>query len=572
LENRVEADDFFSEIWPDGCDTTVPRKIDLLVMPEDHVPSIAIIFQRHAAIASLPAELRSRHAGAAARQTLRMAVGTLPRPSACAADPKQLFERHSGMLAGRPFGRCGPPTSIFDSHLAGLADTLWDLTQAVPAPSSSKVAWALKFFILGISFHENETEMEEMVWLLIDELLCEGRPGAHGLGWIYELKKQKGPEGDPEAQSIANYEKLLADETTMYGKIQDRSHLPTILISQAGPQLNIAVVIYAQVILVDQLFSINLRDRIDIDDQVLMLAQLVTCLSNTGAELSDYYNGLHQATVPAPVSPLVTSALHLPAPASAATPYLLLSDDLGLKFLYKLSWITGEALNFDDETDQHENNCHAVFVALGGGIRGIPLEEEVIVKFTKRYNTTAHTKLAALGLALKLYCHAAIHGGLLMTMMKKVVGHTAFCWRSLNTATPLPSSIYTNIDTAIRELHSHDLVFGDLRLPNIMIRERDGNGRRTQGYVGNADVSSRSDGASADAGNRGEAVKDSNNGEHDDFCALLIDFDWPAEDGVGRYPATISMSEDWAPGVGPHGVMHKAHDLYLVDRLHQICQ
>ncbi|KAF8191638.1 hypothetical protein K438DRAFT_2018362 [Mycena galopus ATCC 62051] len=589
IVNRIGPLTRMGEIWPTGCDTDPegPETVQLLVIPEE-------VVTRHTAIASLPAELLPRYAGAAARKTLRMAVGTLPRPSACAADPKQLFE-HSGTLAGRPFGRCGPPTSIFDNHLAGLADALRDLTQAVPAPSSSKVAWALKFFILGIGFHENETEMEQMVWSLIDELLREGKwqqnidggaPWAHGPGWIYELKKQKGPEGDPEAQSIADYEKLLADETTMYGKIRDRSRLPTILISQAGPQLDIAVVIYAQVILVDQLFSINLRDGIDVDEQVLTLARLATCLTNTGAELRDYYNGLRQAT--APVSPLVASALHLPAPASATPPHSLLSDDLGLKFLYKLSRITGEALNFDDETDRHENNRHAVFVALGGGIRGIPLGEEVVVKFTKRYNMIAHTKLAALGLAPKLYYHAAIRGGLLMTVMEKVAGTTAFRWRSLNADTRLPSSIYTDVDTAIRELHSHDLVFGDLRLPNIMVRvgERDGNGNdnggKAQSY-GGADASPQSDRGSARAGSRREAAEGSNNASERDgepaksdggdlnFRALLIDFDWAAQDGVGRYPATISMSAGWAPGVSSYGLMYKAHDLYLLHMLRQQC-
>ncbi|KAJ6567255.1 hypothetical protein DFH09DRAFT_455714 [Mycena vulgaris] len=546
-----------------------------------------------AAVASLPVDLRSRHAGAVARQTLITTVGTLPKPFTCGSDPKQLFE-HAGTLAGRPFGRCGPPTSIFDSHLAGLADALRDLTQAVPVPRSSKVAWALKFFIVAVGFHDDEAEMGELVRPLLDELfgggewqesIEGGRPGAHGLGWIYELKMQKGLGGDPEAQSIADCEKLLADKT-MYGTIRDRSRLPTILISQAGPQLDIAVMIYAQDVLVDQLFSINLRYGIDVDEQVLTLARLATCLNNTWEVLSHYYHGLRQAT--APVSPLVASALHLPDPASATPPHSPLCDDLGLKFLYKLSQITGEPLNPDDETDWRMNTRHAVFVALGGGIGGIP-PEEVVVKFSKRYNTTAHAKLAALGLAPKLYYHAAVRGGLLMTVMEKVVGTTAFRWLWLNSTTRLPSSIYTDVNAAIEELHSVDLVFGDLRLPNIMIRvgERDGNangnGGKAQGR-GDADASPRSDRGSADAGSRGEAAegRSNNAGERDgepadsdsgglNVRALLIDFDWAAKDGVGRYPATISMSVEWSPAVDPHGLMHKAHDLYCLDLLRQRC-
>ncbi|KAJ7928798.1 hypothetical protein B0H13DRAFT_965067 [Mycena leptocephala] len=264
-----------------------------------------------------------------------------------------------------------------------------------------------------------------------------------------------------------------------------------------------------------------------------------------------------------PVSPLLASALHLPSPASATSPHSLLSEDLGLKFLYKLSQITGELLNLDDEIDQRVNTRHAVFVALGGGIGGIP-PEEVVVKFTKRYNTAAHTKLAALGLAPKLYYHAAVRGGLVMVVMEKVVGSTAFRWLSLNDTTQLPLSVYTDVEAAVKELHEVDLVFGDLRLPNIMIRveERDGNGNGSGGKAqgGDADTSPRND--------RGSADSDSDSGVR----ALLIDFDWVAKDGVGRYPATISTSEEFSPAVDPYGLMHKAHDLYCLNLLRRRCK
>ncbi|KAJ7468484.1 hypothetical protein FB451DRAFT_1256371 [Mycena latifolia] len=573
LENRIEVDDFVSDIWPNGPDLTTPRKLELLIMPEE-----AVI--RRAAIASLPVDLRSRHAGAEARQTVTTRVGSLPRSSACSSDPKQLFE-HAGTLAGRPFGRCGPPTCIFDSHLAGLADALRDLAQAVPVPTSAKVAWAFKFFVVAVNFYNNEAEMEKMVRPLLNDLLDGGqwqhsidggRPEAHGPGWIYELKMQKGLGGDPEAQSIADCEKLLADGKTTYGKLCDRSRLPTILISQAGPQLDIAVAIYAQVVLVDQLFSINLRDGIDVDDQILTLARLATCLTNAGAALSLYYNGL-QAT--APVSPLLSSALHLPAPASATPPHSLLSDDLHLQFLYKLSQITGEPLNHDDEIDRHANTRHAVFVALGGGIGGIP-REEVIVKFTKNYNIATHTKLAALGLAPQLYYHAAIRGGLLMIVMEKIVGTTAFRWLQLRNTTHLPLSVYTDIHTAISALHSDDLVFGDLRLPNIMIRmgEQDGNGNGNDGNEqghGDGDASPRSDRGSADAGSSGEDPQGSSTSGDINVRAVLIDFDWTAQEGVGRYPATISTSVEWAPAVDPHGLMSKDHDSHSLRLLRQKC-
>ncbi|KAJ7928799.1 hypothetical protein B0H13DRAFT_1966242 [Mycena leptocephala] len=219
LENRIELDDCVSHMWPNGCDQSDSVKMDILIMPEEVVTSL--MFR-----ASLPADLRSRHPGFVARQTLAKTMGTLPRPSASGSDPKQLFE-HAGTLAGRPFGRCGPPASIFDSHLAGLADALRDLALAVPVPSSSKVAWALKFFIAALGFYNDEAEIVENVRPLLVELfdysewhesIEGGRDLTHGAGWIYELKTQKGLGGDPEAQSIADYEKLLADKMTMVAR------------------------------------------------------------------------------------------------------------------------------------------------------------------------------------------------------------------------------------------------------------------------------------------------------------------------------------------------------------------
>jgi serine/threonine protein kinase len=213
------------------------------------------------------------------------------------------------------------------------------------------------------------------------------------------------------------------------------------------------------------------------------------------------------------------------------------------------------------------NTRHAVFVALGGGIGGIP-PEKVVVKFTKRYNTAAHTKLAALGLAPKLYYHAAVRGGLFMVVMEKVVGSTAFRWLSLNGTTRLPLSVYTDVEAAVKELHEVDLVFGDLRLPNIMIRveEQDGNGNGGKAQGGDVDTIPPNGQGSANTGSRSKADSDSG------VRALLIDFDWVAKDGVGRYPATISTSQEFSPAVDPYGLMHKAHDLYCLDLLQKRCK
>ncbi|KAJ7723447.1 hypothetical protein DFH07DRAFT_971548 [Mycena maculata] len=508
--DKVGGEDFMKQHWPHGGDTTLPNiEFDLLIVPEEVVNALT-------AIASLPSDLKPRYLGATgAILSYGLTISsTLPTPSTCASDPRQLFE-FTATLAGRPF-RCGPPTSIFDTHLAGLADALRNLEHCVAHPSTSMIQWACKFFRAAINFYQDDNLMETEIRPLLDEILKDGKwqklftggkPEAHGPGWLYESKKQKGIGGDPEVQSIANFQKLLAsDGSTMYGELRDQSRLPTILISQAGSQLDIAVGVFAQVLLVDHLFSINLRDGHDLEAQILTLARLATCLSLTGQDLHHYYQQEIALRAVAPVSSTFTSSLHLPAPASA---HSLHTAPLGLNFLYKLSRVTGLPVDLHDETDRVANTRHAIFVALGTGENDIPTE----------------------GLAPNLYYHTAVRGGLTMLVMEKIDGSTAFRWLSNKQAdTRLPLSVYTDVKRAIDRLHSLGFVFGDLRLPNIMIRNGGGEAH-----------------------------------------ALLIDFDWTAPEGVGRYPATISTSREWAPGVEPNGLMDKGHDLFPLDLLHKNC-
>ncbi|KAJ7770714.1 hypothetical protein B0H16DRAFT_1306652 [Mycena metata] len=441
----------------------------------------------------------------------------LPSPSQCASDPRRLFE-HSGTLAGRPFGRGGLPTALFDGHLAGLVDDLDDLKTAVPEPSPAMVSWALQYLQVAVGFDSKEAVMEAKLRPLLDHILPDaqwqqsiqgGKPEAHARGGIFELKNESGIGGDPQAQSIADYEKLIADPTTMWGKLKNKSCLPTVLITQAGPLLDVSVAVCAGEVLVDHLFNISLRYKpFGLADQVKTVARLATCLKKTLDGLSRYYTNLLETTAAADMTTsdaiITTSALHLPAPV-------------------------GKPVDPTDPTDREANMHHAVFVALGRGVTQKIPKDEVVIKFTESYNADAHRALAELGLAPKLHFHGHVRGGLQMIVMEKVVGCTAFAHVSKHGA--LPRRVYHDISRAITTLHSLDLVFGDLRLPNIMIREQEANGR----------------------------------------VALLVDFDWAAVEREGLYPATIAKTGEWALGVAPNGPMLQEHDLYCLERLDQKC-
>ncbi|KAI0345449.1 hypothetical protein BDW22DRAFT_1352907 [Trametopsis cervina] len=87
---------------------------------------------------------------------------------------------------------------------------------------------------------------------------------------------------------------------------------------------------------------------------------------------------------------------------------------------------------------------------------------------------------------------------------------------------------FTRLQTALSLLHQNQLVFGDLRQPNVL--------KTTNG-------------------------------------ALLIDFDWCGTAGEARYPPDINMDLDyedgfsWHPDVRPRGLLATEHDDHLLIQL-----
>ncbi len=154
-------------------------------------------------------------------------------------------------------------------------------------------------------------------------------------------------------------------------------------------------------------------------------------------------------------------------------------------------------------------------------------DKEVVVKFTPRYNAKAHTILASAGFAPKLHFCGRIVGGLYMVVMDRVDGKSL--WQLQTDKTPIPTIVLEHVRQAVHLIHEQNIVLGDLRDPNILY------------------IASKS-------------------------CAVVVDFDWPGVDGVDRYPATLNPTNEWQEDVSPYGIMRKAHDLWQLERLEDICQ
>ncbi|KAG8700958.1 hypothetical protein FRC09_005647 [Ceratobasidium sp. 395] len=153
--------------------------------------------------------------------------------------------------------------------------------------------------------------------------------------------------------------------------------------------------------------------------------------------------------------------------------------------------------------------------------RTIPSSErpakDIVVKFTETYNARAHQLLSASGLAPKLlfdgsnFPEAPRPSGRFVIVMDYV--RRGQC---LTLAGDVPTSVRSSVQKAIEILHSNNIVFGDLRRPNVLAVE---------------DVGGRVVGG------------------------ILVDFDWCGTHGVSRYPIAMNKEAHWAEGVEAGGVL-----------------
>ncbi|KAJ1301446.1 hypothetical protein OPQ81_008704 [Rhizoctonia solani] len=165
------------------------------------------------------------------------------------------------------------------------------------------------------------------------------------------------------------------------------------------------------------------------------------------------------------------------------------------------------------------------------GAMALPEEGEpypIMVKFAESYHVTAHRMLAAKGLAPELLFASSEdpkESGFakrIMVVMRRVTGS------DLATTSPVPQRVLDDISSALKILHDSNLVYGDLRPPNVLAVE-DQCGKITGG--------------------------------------MLIDFDWCGTAGQAKYPWNINPVVQWPKGVTPGAIISMEHDLAMLKGL-----
>ncbi|KAL5532635.1 hypothetical protein ACEPAF_4409 [Sanghuangporus sanghuang] len=430
---------------------------------------------------------------------------------------------NTGVHTHRPVANYGPPTALFHPALARLRHRLRHLDQ-IEEPSAEYFVWAHKFIQVCNDGFKKEKLMEGELKQIINALIGEdaswqqylqdktAKPDAvwgQIIRAILELKNVDGVGGNPILQATLDYAHILFHAQA---QAQNRncvvwSNWPIILIGIAGSRLEISTAVFTDGIYSDKLLSEDFYIDAWQSETVLRVGRIFKALSLAIGELREYYEpfseGLEMEATIAHMypNPLPCEGYHIPR----------------LTYIGKLSHI-GELLDEKDKKAVRLERPYALYRARM--IQdGSDDEVDVVVKFTVRYHEQAHRILEQKELAPRLHSCIPLVGDMYMVIMDYIKNTSLYLTKPED-----PGKVLSDVKTAVDLLHAQDLVFGDLRVQNIVLKPK---GK-----------------------------------------AMLIDFDWVGKHNVDRYPASWNKDAGkWSPSVNRRVLMDKAHDTFMLDKL-----
>ncbi|KAI0676591.1 hypothetical protein C8Q78DRAFT_1073381 [Trametes maxima] len=486
------------------------------------------------------------------------------------AEPKNMRDRQhpSNILAaynGRPLHLAPPPIAIFHPVFA-------QMTRESREPArfhdftADEIDAAYKFLLACAQNHLDEAEFQEALqdfnfigtgrphfWYETSIKLSGGQtrsmrpdgcsfvdlvlPGSEAVRAYTALGELKLGEqkADASMQAMATHMHLVS-HNKRYELIRQHSCCPVLLVALSGDILIVWGGAYGERFLYQPLITIRvgLQPSIYSDDpgfggnhvgaSVLEVAKVLRVLKRGVNALYTYYEGLLSSLSKIkerkPSRPGCRAKSNAggertqpfePPPASPHWSTFIIEE-----VPYKLQYT--EMLVPD--SIQNTVYCATVTPPLNDGT------DKVVVKFTHCYGEEGHRLLADNGLAPKLYYCAYEHTvDMIVAVMAFMPGKVS------GSRVSLSHKQQGDLKRAVDLLHGADLVFGDLRMPNIIT--------------------------------------------YDDTVAL-VDFEWcgaavdDTEKGKrqARYPVDINLSDiEWAPGVRRYGRIEKAHDLFMLESL-----
>ena len=338
-----------------------------------------------------------------------------------------------------------------------------------------------------------------------------------------ELKNTPGLSGDALLQTVIDYSKMVSRDKVrcsicaalhtiaylclQYKRVREYCNFPVVLVGITANRLEISVAVCVGPIHVTKCLTLDLSLGFHASDHIIRLARVFQALSRCRLDLHNYYDRVSNLNFPR-LSCLYPNPT--PVDRSKTLPTLTYR-----RFLSRAGRPTSALVDLGNATT-------SMYTATLSDTN-----QEVIVKFTARYNVVAHRLLADADLAPKLHFCERVVGDLYMVIMDCVDGTSV--WQLQEDRKPVPAIVLEDVSRAVRILHEKDIVFGDLRDPNILYLESK-------------------------------------------IHAMLVDFDGCGQDGKDRYLATLNPNNAWAEDVSPYSIMHKAHDTWQLDQLAALCK
>ncbi|KAG9120965.1 hypothetical protein FRC07_003280, partial [Ceratobasidium sp. 392] len=406
-----------------------------------------------------------------------------------------------GIMNGRPAERNGLPIGlyhpVFDKFLSRLEttdlssipsgtrtvflDNLKKLLNASPAIYSKEIGPNGRD--IAIRGH-----LSTLLGFAMDSVDLNGaKPdgvvsGSNGAVYMMiEVKNEIGTGGsDPTIQGAISYVKHWGAQTKTLQR--HASCCPSFILAVAGPWMCLlGAVMLAQPVVQPLTDFLWVAASPRSDRQFCRLAKFFWAMKLSISDLKSYY-----------------SSLPLEVATSRFYPYLLQYS------------VNGQITEFTYVRQLGDpGSSKTIFLARTIPTSGSP--KEIVVKFSETYNGDAHRLLSDVSLAPELLFDGSIDtqaprpSGRVMIVMEYIQARDL-----TKLGRPVPESVYSSVKRAVEVLHSHNIVFGDLRHPNVLARED----------------------------------------EHGQFTGMLIDFDWCGVHEQSRYPQTMNTGIKWAEGVG----------------------
>ncbi|KAG8901058.1 hypothetical protein FRB99_005580 [Tulasnella sp. 403] len=415
------------------------------------------------------------------------------------------------MKIGRPFEATGPPIYIYHPVFWQFHKLANDQS-STPTPEDVNAAFSL--MVVASTVYETETlrlnaVLPEIQNLLgrslhgtlgsypyrLDGIIQTGHLGRDAPLLVIEAKNEIGTgQSDPAVQGSFSFRKLWTQDSL--SALRNVSCCPSFLLSMAGPNITIQGGVLTDTFIVQPLTeTLGLANFPNPYERAQQIARVMVALRTSLTQLKSYYGGL---------------TISKTRQIACLSPTFDRFGDTTL--VYK----SGNQL--PDRLGRAMFNAVAIQ-------RNGQLEIPVKVKFTQQYCDEAHSLLAKKKLAPALLHSERLEYGFSVVVMESIAGET-LALRPIQQ--PIPPSALQDIKQAIKTLHVQDLVFGDLRRPNIILVDRvTDNGVKETG-------------------------------------AVLVDFDWAGKHGEQRYPPLLNPGMRWPDDIAGGRIMKKEHDLTML--------